>query len=218
MFNFNNLTEVVKNLLIINILFFIGSYVLLGDEGRYLLAMFFPDGDLYGRVALFGTSFYIKFYPFQVVTHMFMHANIMHILFNMMVLVFFGPLLEYRWGAKKFLFYYFACGFGAAALHLLVTWIEIEYFGGSGYPVLGASGAMMGIMVAFGVTYPNETVYLLIPPIPLKAKYMVMLLIAIDLFLGFGGFNSGIAHFAHLGGALMGFILLFYWRRFGSSF
>ena len=212
-----NLTEVVQNLLIINILFFIGSYLLLGDGGAwYLLAMLFPGEEARAVVPLFGTMFDLKFYPYQIVTHMFMHGGLIHLLFNMLILIFIGPHLEYRWGPKRFLFFYFASGMGAAALYLFMTYVDVMYYGGQSHPVVGASGAMMGLMVGFGVTYPDVKLRLLFPPVTLKAKHLVLIYIAIDLFGGFSGYETGIAHFAHLGGALTGFLIMIYWNKFGS--
>ncbi len=219
-------TDVVRHLLIINILMFLGT-MLMGDPsgqvierlvlgldedfsafGRYQLAMFFP------------TSEYFR--PFQIVTHMFMHGDITHLFFNMFALFMFGPPIESLWGPRRFLFYYLFAGVGALFLHMFATYLEIQYFGGPGYryniPMLGASGAVFGLLAAFGTLFPNMRIMLLFPPIPMKAKYFVLIYAAIELYLGFSNFNSGIAHFAHLGGALFGFLLIMYWRRFGSRF
>lgn len=221
------LTDVVKNLLIINVLMFIGTQMSLGDPGvgamnelinlaadggsgpfmrweRYILALFAP------------TSPY--FQPYQIVTHMFMHADLGHLFFNMFGLYMFGPALEHLWGAKKFLFYYFFAGFGAMILHVLVTYLGIAYFGEASWgihvPMLGASGAIFGLLAGYGLNFPEQRVMLLIPPIPMKAKYFVLIFAAIELFAGLSPINTGVAHFAHLGGGLFGFLLI----RFGSRF
>ena len=197
---------------------FIGTYFLgdmvfdemgnLVDLGRYRLAVFYP------------TSPY--FQPYQIVTYMFMHGDEMHLLFNMLGLFFFGPSLEYLWGPKRFLFYYLFTGFGALALYLLVKFIEINYLGAPIFyiniPMLGASGAIFGILIGYGMQFPNNIVRLIFPPIAMKAKYMVILFGALEIFLGVGPFRTGVAHFAHLGGALSGFLLILYWRKFGSRF
>ncbi|MDX1942729.1 MAG: rhomboid family intramembrane serine protease [Saprospiraceae bacterium] len=174
---------------------------------RLMLAMFFPGSEY--------------FRPFQIVTHMFMHDGFMHIFFNMFALYMFGPPIETMWGSRRFLFYYLFVGLGAAALHLFVTYLEIQYGGVSPYrynvPMLGASGAVFGLLAAFGMLFPNNVIQLLFPPIALKAKYFVLIYAGIELFMGLSRFNSGVAHFAHLGGALFGFLLILYWQKFGSK-
>jgi membrane associated rhomboid family serine protease len=218
-------TEVVKHLLIINVLMYLGT-MLLGDPshgtsldlvnekvtdfslwGRYRLAMFFPTSDY--------------FRPFQIVTHMFMHADIGHLFFNMFAVFMFGPPLEATWGPKRFLFYYLLTGFGSVLLHTLVRGLEIYWFGESMFaanvPSLGASGAVFGLLVGYGMLFPDNRIMLLFPPIPLKAKYFVLIYAAVELFMGLGNFNTGVAHYAHLGGALFGFLLILYWRKFGSK-
>ncbi len=192
----NNLTEVVKQLIIINVIIFIGTVIPPLSSYRDILA-FHPPG--YG------------FKPFQIVTHMFMHSGSSptHLFFNMFTLYFFGPMIERLWGPKKFLVYYILCGLGALGLHFLIGNLT-----GGVSPVLGASGAISGVVLAFGMLYPNMKVMLLIPPIPMKAKYMVLIFLGIDLYLGLSSHNTGIAHFAHLGGALFGFLLILFWRKF----
>jgi membrane associated rhomboid family serine protease len=195
------LTDVVKQLLIINIIIFIISslpvYSYLPD-----LALYYP-----------GSS---QFRPYQLVTYMFMHGNLSHIFFNMLMLVTFGPMLEAFWGSKKFLFYYLFCGLGAVVCHILFWYYEAAglppgTFMGS---VVGASGALFGILVAYGWYFPDQQLMLLIPPIPLKAKYMVIVCIGIELFMVGEGVQSNVAHFAHLGGALFGLLLILYWRKY----
>jgi membrane associated rhomboid family serine protease len=241
-----NITPTVKQLLIINILFYIGSMVV-GEPAYKLLSMYFFESP--------------DFHFWQLFTHMFMHAplpNIMHIAFNMFALYSFGSALEHFWGGKKFLFFYISCGLGAALLHTGVNYyffenginlltdngfqkIEIlkvlsegkidtrwqqvlsisdyeSFIGGYFGNVVGASGAIYGLLVAFAFMFPNAELALMFIPIPIKAKYFVPALLLIDLYLGvsggslFGG-SSGIAHFAHLGGALVGFVMMWFWKK-----
>ncbi|MCF8238113.1 MAG: rhomboid family intramembrane serine protease [Saprospiraceae bacterium] len=198
----NSITPVVKHLLVINVLMFIGT-LWMGDD-RLMLAAFYPTSDL--------------FRPYQLITYMFMHANMGHIFFNMFGLYMFGPPLEVVWGPKKFLLYYFVTGFGALGLHFLVKYIDLHYMGGAAssinIPVLGASGSIFGVLTGFGMLFPNQRLMLLFPPIPIKAGLLVILYAGLELFLGLGNFESGIAHFAHLGGALSGFLLILYWQGF----
>lgn len=215
------LTETVKHIIIINVLMFFGTQMLMGDGqgmissdmqlsdlGRLSLAMFFPTSDF--------------FRPYQIVTHMFMHANIGHLFFNMFAVAMFGSALESYWGSKKFLLYYFVTGIGALLLYIAFQYFEYQFFTGKtaqdlfnlqGTPMLGASGAVFGLLAAFGMIFPNTVLQLIFPPIPLKAKYFVLIYAGIELFLGLGRFNTGIAHFAHLGGALFGVIMVLYWRK-----
>lgn len=184
----------IKNLLIINGLVFVAqntpitSYIL-----SHYFALFPIDSGM--------------FYPWQLVSYMFMHGNFSHIIFNLIALWMFGLPLEQRWGTSRFLMYYFITGVGAGLLQLLV----------SDSIVIGASGAVYGILLAFGMTYPDKYIIMLFPPIPMKAKYFVMIFGVIELVSGLGGLNSGIAHFAHLGGMVFGFLLLKYWRLRGVS-
>ncbi|TVR79802.1 MAG: rhomboid family intramembrane serine protease [Saprospirales bacterium] len=218
-------TDVVKHLLLINIVVFIGTIFLMGDPSglamnqlvggqatdfsgwaRFQLAMFYPTSEF--------------FRPFQIVTHMFMHASFGHLFFNMFALFMFGPPLEALWGPRRFLFFYFFTGFGAMLLHLFVKFLEMQFFGAPMFeiniPMLGASGAIFGLLLGFGLMFPESKIMLIIPPIPIKAKYFVLIIAGLELFLGLSRMSSGIAHFAHLGGALFGFFLIFYWRKFGS--
>ncbi|MFK7949305.1 MAG: rhomboid family intramembrane serine protease [Saprospiraceae bacterium] len=204
---FNQITPVVKNLLIINIILFLGADFIMNAFGssREMLYMYYYTNSY--------------FQPYQVITHMFMHGSFTHLFFNMFALFMFGPILEMTWGPKRFLVYYFFTAAGAAILHTLVSYIELTYLGNTGIrnsAVVGASGAVFGLLLGYGVYYPNNIVQLLIPPIPMKAKYFVMLFAGIELFLGVGSFNTGIAHFAHLGGALFGLIMIWYWRSSGK--
>jgi membrane associated rhomboid family serine protease len=157
------------------------------------------------------------FQPFQLVTYMFMHADVMHIAFNMLSLYIFGSMVEMVWGPKRFLFYYLVCGLGALALHMAVQWWELSAqgidprsFNGA---MLGASGSVFGIYAAFAYLFPNQIISLLFPPISLKAKYFVLIMGGLELFYGVRGTDSGVAHFAHVGGALFGFILIMIWYK-----
>jgi membrane associated rhomboid family serine protease len=205
----NAMPTIVKNLIIINVLFFIATLVFEGqgiDLIRYL-GMFPVQSDY--------------FMPHQVVTHMFMHGGWQHILFNMFALWMFGSPLEKVWGPKRFLEFYMITGLGAAFLHQAVNAYEIysgnydpSLFG----PVVGASGAVFGILTAFGMLYSNSLIYLYFA-IPVKAKYVVSGLIIYELYRGFANNpNDNVAHFAHLGGALIAFILIKYWQRNRNHF
>lgn len=203
---------IIKNLIIINVLVWIAQLIYDKQEG--VLTMW-----LTGKIALWPIS-HPEFSPYQVATHMFAHSSynwdgqqssvvFIHILFNMLGLFMFGRILENVWGPKRFLFFYLVCGVGAAAAHL-----SVQYFTGGGAPAVGASGAVMGVFAAFAYLFPNTELIIIPIPIPIKAKWAVLAFIALDLF---GGISSvpgdNIAHFAHLGGALTGFIIVYYWNR-----
>ncbi len=238
-----NITPVVKQLLIINIIFFIGSQLVPVAESYF--ALYYFENPMF------------KFW--QPLSHMFMHGGLMHIFFNMFALYSFGSALEHFWGGNKFLFFYISCGLGAALLHSFINYLEfrneLSYLLDSGFkkedvlsllnqnmfdqrwlnvigqdgvdalsisyhvPAVGASGAVYGLLVAFAFMFPNAELALMFIPIPIKAKYFVPGLLAIDLFLGFkgssifGAGSTGIAHFAHIGGALTGFIMMWYWKK-----
>ncbi len=173
-----------------------------------------------------------KFMPYQVVTHMFTHAPppmIFHIIFNMLMLWMFGRILENVWGPKRFFIFYFACGLGAAALHLAIQYLRCEQLWeaiqahdmvaaqerlGAVAGALGASGAVMGVMVAFAYLFPNTELMIFPIPIPIKAKWVVLAYVLIDLFLGIGNMSGdNIAHFAHVGGAITGFLMVYFWNK-----
>jgi membrane associated rhomboid family serine protease len=149
------------------------------------------------------------FMPWQLLTYGFLHdfGSLTHILFNMFGLWMFGRDLERLMGARRFLFYYLTCVVGAGIVQLIVAQLQ-----GGVYPTLGASGGVFGILLAYALAFPNRTVMLLIPPIPMKAKYFVLFYGLLELYLGVSGRSPGVANFAHLGGMLFGFILLQYWR------
>ena len=173
------------------------------------------------------------FQPLQLVTHMFMHASLTHLFFNMFALWMFGRTLEYELGSKRFLLYYMVTGVGAGLLQLGVTWIEVSSLAdgvasGTVSPyvlqsrihavTIGASGAVFGVLLAFGMMHPNSMIMLLIPPIPIKAKYFVIGYGLLELYLGMSGSQSGVAHFAHVGGMLWGWLLLRYWKKTGKIY
>jgi membrane associated rhomboid family serine protease len=180
----------VKHLLIINVLFFVALSTPVVSDYLFTYGALWPIDS--GRFGVW-----------QLVTYMFLHVGFGHIFFNLFALWMFGQAIENFWGTNRFVIYYFLTGIGAALLHMLI--------GGGGAPTLGASGAVYGILLAFGMMFPERPIMLLIPPIPIKAKYFVAIFGAIELISGLTRANSGIAHFAHLGGMLVGFILIKYW-------
>jgi membrane associated rhomboid family serine protease len=262
----NNIPPVVKNLIIINVLLLLATWVLknMGIDLVEYLGLYYPGSE--------------KFRLHQVFTHMFMHGGLTHLFFNMFALWMFGRILEGVWGSKRFLLYYLVTGVGAAALHTFVNYLNISgmqnaieayintpspelldhfvkkhltnpspqvidfitswydkptvaSFAAEGQqlmerilqmtmdiPTVGASGAIFGILLAFGMLFPNTQLMLLFPPIPIKAKYFVIGYGAIELYLGITQPGSNIAHFAHLGGMLFGFILIKYWAKTTKNF
>lgn len=188
---------VVKNLLVINLLVFMATSML--PVGGHLIEL--------GALSL-GTPW---FHTYQYVTYMFLHANLEHLFFNMFALWMFGRTLEYELGSRRFLVYYLVCGVGAALVQYLVALAlgELPLY------LVGASGAVMGLLLAFGVLHPNATIMLLIPPIPMKAKWFVIGYAVIELLLGWRGVGQ-VAHFAHVGGMLWGLGLLYYWAWRGE--
>ncbi|GEC71727.1 Membrane associated serine protease, rhomboid family [Flavobacterium flevense] len=239
-----NITPIVKQLLIINILFFVGTLVV-GEPAYQILAMFFPENQ--------------GFHFWQPLSHMFMHGNFMHIFFNMFALYSFGSTLEHFWGEKKFLFFYISCGLGAVLVQTgvsyyyfndavsilesngfqrteilqllnqgkintqwqsLLTATEYQNFISSfATTMVGASGAVYGLLIAFAFMFPNAELGIMFIPVPVKAKYFVpVYMLLFDGFFGiFGnslmGIDSGIAHFAHIGGAITGFLIMWYWKK-----
>lgn len=234
---FQILPPVVKNLLIINGIFFLATIT-------------FPrvfEIDLYNNLGLFYFSS-DNFQPYQLLSHMFMHGDFFHLFFNMFALWMFGHTLERVWGSKRFFTFYFVTGLGAAILHLGVKYLEYQSLiaeinpeilqeviqNGRGIltqqknyvepllrdlnllintPTVGASGAVYGLLMAFGLMFPNSVIYIYFA-IPLKAKYFVMILIGIELYAGISNNpQDNIAHYAHLGGMIFGFLLLKYWQK-----
>ena len=192
---------VVKNLIIINVLVYMATALLpVGNEIIRFCALWF------------GASPFGEFHSYQFVTYMFLHASVEHIFFNMFALWMFGRTLEYELGSKRFLIYYMVCGVGAALIQLATAYLTGEM----PIQLVGASGAGMGLLLAFGVMHPNAVIMLLIPPIPMKAKWFVVIYGVIELFLGWTGFGGNVAHFAHVGGMLWGLLLLQWWKRNGT--
>lgn len=148
------------------------------------------------------------FMPWQLVTYGFLHGNLMHIAFNMFALWMFGRELELIMGPRRFITYFLTCVIGAGFIQLIVAGTQ-----GGLYPTVGASGGVFGILLAYGLAFPNRTIMLLFPPIPMKAKYFVLVFGLLELYLGVSGSAPGVANFAHLGGMLFGFLLLRYWSR-----
>ncbi len=212
---------VVKNLIIINVLFFMAESLLpmgIGQMISHKLALYSPMSE--------------NFRLYQVVSYMFLHANTSHLFMNMFGLWMFGRTLEYDLGSKRFFNYYIITGIGAGLLHLGVSYFEILNMKSvvaesvTNLPYLnavlearinaatvGASGAVFGILLAFGVLHPNSIIMLLIPPIPIKAKWFVVIYGVIELTMGVARSSDGIAHFAHVGGMIFGFLLLYYWKK-----
>ena len=214
----NNFLErippVTRSLLIVNVIMFVATLI---NEDFMIrtFAMFYPASPL--------------FRWWQPLTHMFMHGGWWHILFNMYTLVMFGMVVERALGTKKFLILYFVTGLGAVALHTGVEWLDIHRLAASASPtaqadildilrspMVGASGAIYGVLVAFAMLYPEARMTLIFPPVTLDAKWMVIVFVGIELLTGITGTQVHIAHFAHLGGALFGFLLVWYWRKRGE--
>jgi membrane associated rhomboid family serine protease len=186
-------------------------FVLLITNGLVYAAEQFAPNFMVGNFALWPLgSADVPFMPWQLVTYGFLHdiTGLQHILFNMFGLWMFGRDLERLMGPQRFLTYYLTCVVGAGVVQLVVAGVQ-----GGVYPTLGASGGVFGILLAYAMAFPNHTVMLLFPPIPMKAKYFVLFYGLLELYLGVSGRSPGVANFAHLGGMLFGFLLLQYWRR-----
>lgn len=216
---------VTKNLLIINVLFFAARWA------ASLPAYGIDLDDVLGLHFFLASHFYF----YQFFTYMFMHASFAHLFFNMFAVWMFGRIMEQTMGSKRFLFYYLTCGLGAGLIQELVQYANywIEGFnayeqvnvGGIRFPIddflnrwttVGASGAVYGILLSFGMTFPNERLFIFPLPVPIKAKYFVVGYAVIELMSAFGRPGDGVAHFAHLGGMLVGLLLLLYWRNGGG--
>ena len=214
---------VTKNLLIINVLFFLG---------RYVASLYGIDlDDVLGLHFVLASHFHL----YQVFTYMFMHASWAHIFFNMFAVWMFGVAIENAMGSRRYLLYYLTCGLGAAMTQEVVQFVQYAYNGLGAYEqirtagavlamgdylnlwtTVGASGAVYGILLAFGMTFPDNRIFIFPLPVPIKAKYFVAGYAVIELLSGFGSSNDGVAHFAHLGGMLFGLLLLLYWRNGGG--
>jgi membrane associated rhomboid family serine protease len=230
---FANLSPVVKNLLIINIICFLPFLLFspaMTNQIYNLASAHYFDSPL--------------FKPWQPITYMFFHGGWMHIIFNMFLLYSFGAVLEYSMGSQRFVLFYFICGLGGIALQMVVQAVEIHAITGhitlalpeleSSYLVygakaqklydiyhssmVGASGALFGLLIAFGMMYPNAELMIMFIPVPVKAKYVVLVYILVELSSGIGQVaGDDVAHFAHLGGALIGFIMVKAWRLQGPK-
>lgn len=212
---FKVLPPVIKNLLIINVLFFLAdmTFGMRGfDLSRYL-----------GLHYITATDFHI----YQYVTYMFMHGSFSHLFFNMFALWMFGNTLENMWGSKRFLLYYMITGIGAGLIQTAIVGIDLNMNYASLYSpetlaqyvnqivTIGASGAVFGLLLAFGMSFPNMKIYVYFL-LPIKAKWFVIIYGLIELYAGIGGSADGVAHFAHLGGMLFGLALILYWKKYGS--
>lgn len=207
MFN-QQITPIVKNLMIVNVVVFLLQYLSGGIVNQYL-ALFDVRSSL--------------FMPHQFISYMFLHSliSIRHILFNMLALFFMGPMLEKFLGDRKFFILYMISGVGAGIIQALVYYIQIptEAIDVSTLPVVvGASGAIAGVIMAVAILFPNTEVYLMFIPIPIKLKYLAFAYVAYELFNGLTNQDSDIAHFAHLGGMLFGFVLIKIWNQGRKNF
>ncbi len=218
---------ITKNLLIINLIAFFATFV--------LQLRGFDLANVGGLHFFMASDFHI----YQLVTYLFLHANFMHILSNMFGLWMFGCVIENVWGPKKFLFYYISCGIGAGLLQEIaqlgsfymmiseqdpsVSFGEIFAIGQqlshqlNAWTTIGASGAVYAVILAFGMTFPNERLFIIPFPFPIKAKWFVLFYVAIEFFSALGSSGDGVAHTAHLGGMLFGFLMIRYWNRHPSS-
>jgi membrane associated rhomboid family serine protease len=215
----SNIPTAVKNIIIINVLVMI--MISLNEEFMIKkFALFYPTSPF--------------FHWWQPVTHMFMHGGFFHLLFNMYTLFIFGSVLERVWGPKKFLIFYFATGLGAAAIHTGVEWIQMQSWIAQAAegtqsalmaihtmkmtPTVGASGAIYGVLMCYAMLYPDSMLTLVLPPVSLKAKWFVLIFAGIELLTGITGTGGGIAHFAHLGGLIFGYILIRVWKKRGHLY
>ena len=197
---FSVFPPVIKNLLIINGLVFLAQFV--NGDLLYRLFALWPLGTPYANVP--------DFWPWQLLSYGFLHGGFGHIFFNMFALWMFGVQIENSWGSRRFAVFYFVCVIGAGLVQLVVATLAAQ--SGSPYPTVGASGGVFGILLAFGMMFPDRYIFLLIPPIPIKAKWFVIGYGVLELFSGITNTASGVAHFAHLGGMVFGFLLIQYWR------
>ncbi len=213
---FSVMPPVIKNLLLLNGLFFLAQFVAantlaasstLATVLNYL-ALYPPGGPEQGALVVsnqIGSS--PGFWPWQLISYSFLHGDTWHLLFNMFALWMFGVQIENQWGSQRFGVFYFVCVLGAALVHLLfVPEPRIAV------PTVGASGGVFGVLLAFGMQYPNRVIYLIFPPIPIKAKWFVIGIGALQLYSAISGTQGGVAYFAHLGGMVIGFFLIQYWR------
>ena len=204
---FAKLPPVTRALLIANAVVFLLQWVAgesaLGVALESMQLWPLSSGDEYGAPS---------FWPWQPVTYGFMHGSLPHLFFNMLALVMFGSQVEHQWGQRRYATYYFTCVIGAAICQLAVGYVTMA-MGGEAYPTVGASGGIFGLLLAYGMLFPHQRVMLLIPPVPMKARTLVIVYGVVELFMGITGTMPGVAHFAHLGGMLFGWLLIRHWRR-----
>ena len=209
---------VTRNLIIVNVIMFV--FTLLNEDFMVrTFALFYPASAL--------------FRWWQPLTHMFMHGGFWHIFFNMYTLFIFGSVLERTIGPKRFLLFYFVTGLGAVALHMGVQYLQLHplqvaaasdpsvlpaFYARANVPTLGASGAIYGVLIGYAMFYPNSILTLIFPPVSLKAKWFVLIFAGIELLTGVTGTADGVAHFAHLGGMLFGWLLILYWKKTGHLY
>lgn len=206
------LTPVVKNLIIINVIIFIGGLIApVGDFGGCLGHFERPTDMITGYLSMYNYRSDC-FKPYQLFTYMLVHGGFMHIFFNMLMLAFTGPILETYWGSKRFTTFYMVTGIGAGVFTVL---LDMFFHLGTFGTMVGASGAIYGVLMGFGMLFPNMEVMLLIPPIPIKAKYLVFVLGGLTFLMDRSG---QVAHFTHLGGIIFAFILVRLWRHQGGSY
>ena len=205
---FSLFPPVLKAILIINIAVFFFQSIAGVTLDNLFLQYFAVQPIDFSNIFNFNSGH--VFFPWQLISYQFMHGNLEHIFFNLFALWMFGSELENVWGSKKFLIYYLVCGVGAAILHLCVS----PFLGGGAAPMIGASGAIFGVLLGFGLTFPNRPIIMFPLFIPIKAKYFVLIYAVLEMLMGVTRVD-GIAHFAHIGGALTGFLLLMYGDKIG---
>ncbi len=222
---FRNIPTVTRNLLLINVIVFLAALVF---KSQF-------DLNDWGSLHFFAAS---DFRPWQFITYMFLHGSFAHLFFNMFALWMFGCVIERVWGPQKYFIYYMVCGIGAGLCQELAQYVTYlseglanytqvdtgkelismeEFLNSDGWCTVGASGAIYGILLAFGMTFPNERIFIFPLPVPIKAKWFVCIYAAIELFSAYTSSGDGVAHVAHLGGMLFGLLLILYWRRHPGS-
>lgn len=198
----SNIPPITKALLIANVLLFALQFAM-GDALFVYFALWPWTQGIDPSVP--------AFQPWQLVSYGFLHGGFAHLAFNMLALFMFGAPLEHTWGERRFALYYFVCVVGAGLCQLaLGSWAVAN--GSQPYPTIGASGGVFGLLLAYGMLFPRQRVMLLIPPIPMNARTLVIVYGVVELLLGFSGLQPGVAHFAHLGGMLFGWLMIRYWR------
>jgi membrane associated rhomboid family serine protease len=204
--------------------------IIIANVVAWLAIFLWKDSGISAQMLTYGALNWVEapeFRVYQVFTYMFLHVDLWHLFFNMWALWMFGRILEYEIGSRRFFIYYMTCGIGAGLIQLLAGWAAGQYLmsepiisddaatviSGFIYPTIGASGAVFGLLLAFGLMHPNNRIMLLIPPIPMKAKWFVLVYGLLEFFLVLLPMQTGIAHLAHLGGMLWGFLLLWWWKH-----